>query len=134
MVRTELRVIYGDTDQMAVAYYGTYLRWLEAGRNELIRARGLTYRDFEERFRLRLPVTEVSVRYRSPARYDDVIGIETSLGEVRRASVSFEYRIVRGADLLASGSTVHACVDVQGRIARLPAELVTLLGGAPGRE
>lgn len=134
MVRTELRVIYGDTDQMAVAYYGTYLRWLEAGRNEFIRARGLTYRDFEERFRLRLPVTEVSVRYRSPARYDDVIGIETSLGEVRRASVSFEYRIVRGADLLASGSTVHACVDVQGRIARLPAELVTLLGGAPGKE
>ena len=100
MVRTELRVIYGDTDQMAVAYYGTYLRWMEAGRNEFIRAHGLTYRDFEERFQLRLPVTEASVSYKSPARYDDLIAVETSIDEVRRASVRFGYRILRGDELL----------------------------------
>jgi acyl-CoA thioester hydrolase len=132
VVRTELRVIYGDTDQMGVVYYGTYLRYLEAGRNEFIRARGLRYRDFEERFGLRLPVAEVGVSYRLPARYDDVIAVETSLGELRRASARFEYRILRGEELLATGHTVHACVDLDGRVRRLPDELLALLSGGAG--
>ncbi len=128
MVRTEIRVIYGDTDQMGVAYYANYLRWFEAGRNEWIRARGLTYREVEGRFRLMLPVTEAHVAYRAPARYDDVIAIETSLAEVRRASARFRYRIVRGDELLATGHTVHACVDLEGRVQRMPPELLQRLG------
>ncbi len=137
MVRTELRVIYGDTDQMGVVYYANYLRFMEAGRNEFIRAHGLRYRDFEERFSLRLPVADAAVSYKLPARYDDVIAVETTLSELKRASVRFSYRIVRGDALLATGETVHACVDLEGRIRRLPAELVALLGGgavAPGKE
>ena len=129
MVRTELRVIYGDTDQMGVVYYANYLRFFEAGRNEYIRAQGLRYRDFEERFGLRLPVAEASVSYRSPARYDDVVAVETSIAALRRASARFEYRIVRGDELLATGHTVHACVDLDGRIRRLPQELVERLAG-----
>src|SRR5512144_1043480 len=124
MVRTELRVIYGDTDQMGVAYYANYLRWFEAGRNEYIRARGLTYREVEERFRLMLPVAEAHVAYRSPARYDDLVAVETSVADVRRASVRFEYRIVRGAEVLATGHTVHACVGLDGRVQRMPPELL----------
>lgn len=137
MVSTAIRVIYGDTDQMGVVYYANYLRWFEAGRNELIRAAGLRYRDFEERFGLRLPVTEASVSYRLPARYDDLLAVETSVAEIRRASARFEYRILRGADLLATGHTVHACVDLEGRVTRLPRELLDRLSGggsgAPGR-
>ena len=79
MVATELRVIYGDTDQMGVVYYANYLRYFEAGRNEFIRAKGLRYRDFEATYSLRLPVTEASVRYQAPARYDDLLRLETSL-------------------------------------------------------
>jgi acyl-CoA thioester hydrolase len=131
VVRTELRVIYGDTDQMGVVYYANYLRFMEAGRNEFIRASGLRYRDFEERFSLRLPVADASVSYRLPARYDDLIAVETTLDELKRASVRFSYRIVRGGDLLATGATVHACVDLEGRIRRLPAELVALLQTTP---
>jgi acyl-CoA thioester hydrolase len=135
LVRTELRVIYGDTDQMGVVYYANYLRFMEAGRNEFIRAHGLRYRDFEERFGLRLPVADAAVSYKLPARYDDVIAVETSLAELKRASVRFAYRIVRGDELLATGETIHACVDLEGRIRRLPAELVALLGaGAAGKE
>jgi acyl-CoA thioester hydrolase len=130
VVRTELRVIYGDTDQMGVAYYANYLRWFEAGRNEYIRARGLTYREVEGTFRLMLPVVEAHVAYRSPARYDDVIAVETSVGEVRRASARFDYRIVRGEELLATGHTVHACVDLDGRVRRMPPELLARLGAA----
>ncbi len=131
MVRTELRVIYGDTDQMGVVYYANYLRFFEAGRNEFIRARGMRYRDFEERFGLRLPVAEAQVSYKAPARYDDLLVVETTLAEVRRASARFEYRIVREGEVLVTGETVHACVDLEGRVRRMPPELLERLGARP---
>lgn len=124
MVRTEIRVIYGDTDRMGVVYYANYLRYFEAGRTEFLRAKGLSYRDFEETARLLLPVVEAGVAYRLPARYDDLLAVETSLTEVRRASARFGYRVLRGVDLLATGHTVHACVDLEGKIRRMPADLL----------
>ncbi len=127
MVKTEIRVIYGDTDQMGVVYYANYLRYFEAARNEFIRAKGLRYRDFEAEHRLVLPVVEAAVQYRQPARYDDLVTVEISLAEARRASARFEYRILRGDELLATGHTVHACVGVDGRIQRLPRELLEKL-------
>ncbi len=128
MVRTQLRVIYGDTDQMGVVYYANYLRFFEAGRNEFIRAKGLRYRDFEARHRLMLPVVEAGVRYQVPARYDDLVSVETSLSETRRASARFDYRLVRDdGELLATGHTIHACVDLDGRIQRMPQELLDRL-------
>ena len=128
MVRTQVRVIYGDTDQMGVVYYANYLRYFEASRNEFIRAKGMRYRDFEVEYGLVLPVIEAHVSYKQPARYDDLLTIEISLAEVRRASARFEYRIVRddGA-LLATGHTVHACVDGEGRVKRMPKELLERL-------
>ncbi len=134
MVRTEIRVIYGDTDRMGVVYYANYLRYFEAGRNEYIRAKGLAYRDFEERFGLMLPVVEAGVSYRAPARYDDLLAVETSLGEVKRASARFAYRVVRGGEVLATGHTVHACVDLEGRVQRMPSALLDRLAGAAPRE
>ncbi len=124
MEATQLRVIYGDTDQMGIVYYGTYLRFFEAARNEFLRAKGLRYRDLEEKHRLLLPVTEAAVQYRRPARYDDLITVEIALAELGRASARFDYRIVRGDELLATGHTVHACVGPDGRIRRIPPELV----------
>jgi acyl-CoA thioester hydrolase len=129
MIRTEIRVIYGDTDQMGVVYYANYLRYFEAGRNELIRAKGLRYRDFEAAYQLRLPVAEAGVSYRLPARYDDLVSVETVLVEARRASARFEYRVFRGSELLATGFTVHACVDLEGRVQRMPRALVEQLRG-----
>lgn len=127
MERTELRVIYGDTDQMGVVYYGTYLRFFEAARNEFLRAKGLRYRDLEQEHRLLLPVTEAAIQYRKPARYDDLVTVEIALAEVRRASARFEYRILRGDDLLVTGHTVHACVGGDGRVQRLPRDVVERL-------
>ncbi len=128
MVTHRLRVIYGDTDQMGVVYYANYLRFFEAARNEFIRSKGLRYRDFEERFGLLLPVAEAGVSYKAPARYDDLIDVRISLGEARRASARFDYRITRddGA-LLCTGHTVHACVDRAGKPRRLPPELLEAL-------
>ena len=127
MVTTHIRVIYGDTDQMGVVYYANYLRYFEAGRNEFIRAKGLRYRDFEQELRLMLPVVEANVQYHKPARYDDLLTVEIALTEARRASARFGYRIVRDGEVLVTGHTVHACVDPEGRVQRMPRELLDRL-------
>jgi acyl-CoA thioester hydrolase len=132
MVRCELRVIYGDTDQMGVVYYANYLRWFEAGRTEFLRAKGLSYSAFESREKLILPVAEAGVKYLQPARYDDLVSVETSLVLARRASARFGYAVKRGDDLLATGFTVHACVDGSGRIRRLPDDFAARMKAGEG--
>jgi len=134
VVTTQLRVIYGDTDQMGVVYYANYLRFFEAGRNEFIRAKGLRYRDFEREHGLVLPVVEAAVQYRRPARYDDLVTIEIALAEARRATARFDYRVLREAELLATGHTIHACLDLEGRVRRLPAALLARLGAGEALE
>ncbi|MEO6163763.1 MAG: thioesterase family protein [Candidatus Binatia bacterium] len=118
---TSYRVIYGDTDQMGVVYYANYLRWFERGRSEFLRQIGLPYATIEAAG-LHFPVAEVTCRYAQSARYDDVIDIATTLVDLGRASLSFEYKISRQADQfpLASGSTKHACIDREGQLKRIP--------------
>ena len=128
-VRVDIRVIYGDTDQMGVVYYANYLRYFEAGRNEFLRAHGVRYRDFEQQHQVLLPVVEAQVSYKQPARYDDLVSVFTGLSRIGRASVRFEYRALRGDDLLATGHTVHACVSRAGQVVALPGSVVTLLRG-----
>jgi acyl-CoA thioester hydrolase len=129
---TSYRVIYGDTDQMGVVYYANFLRWFERGRSEFLRQIGLPYKTIEEQG-CHFPVTEVGCRYSQSARYDDVVIIETELVAFGRATLSFNYRILREADnvLLATGSTRHACVDSRGRVARFPTTLKNALKAAP---
>jgi acyl-CoA thioester hydrolase len=127
MVSTDIRVIYGDTDQMGVVYYANYLRFFEAGRNEFIRAKGMRYRDIEGEHGLRLPVVEAGVQYRLPARYDDLLSVETSLVETRKVSLRFGYRLLRDGELLATGHTVHACIDLTGKVQRMPAGVMERL-------
>jgi acyl-CoA thioester hydrolase len=126
------RVIYGDTDQMGVVYYGNYLRFFEIARNELLRLSGAGYRAFEETHRLMLPVVEAHVRYRRPARYDDELAIYAAITEVRGASARFAYeiRLLPDGEMLVDGSTIHACIDAEGRVARIPTELRRALGQA----
>jgi acyl-CoA thioester hydrolase len=126
------RVIYGDTDQMGFVYYGNYLRYFEIGRNEFLRQAGARYREFEETHGLMLPVVEAHVRYRRPARYDDELSIRAAIVDVRGASARFVYEIRRLPDdeQLVDGYTVHACIDGEGRVARLPSELRAALNGS----
>ena len=127
MVKTDIRIIYGDTDQMGVVYYGNYLRFFEAARNEWLRAKGARWREVEAEHSIYLPVAEAKVNYKRPAFYDDVIEVETRLGDLGRASLRFDYRILRGADLLALGHTVHACVSRAGDMQELPEPLLERL-------
>jgi acyl-CoA thioester hydrolase len=126
--RFVIRVRYGDTDQMGMAYHGNYLRWFEVGRTEMLRALGMSYREVEEAG-IRLPVVEARCRYVRPARYDDQVAVDTVLARVGRASLTFEYRVSReGTDeLLARGMTEHCFLDPAGRPVRPPAFFVALL-------
>ncbi len=128
---TTYRVIYGDTDQMGVVYYANYLRWFESGRSAFLRQIGLPYSLIEQQG-IHFPVSEVSCRYANPARYDDVVRIETQLTELGRASLSFVYRISRESnnDELATGSTKHACLDHAGKVTRIPAMLLDAVKAA----
>jgi acyl-CoA thioester hydrolase len=128
--RFVVRVRYADTDQMGMAYHGNYVTWFEVGRTEMLRAQGMSYREVEEAG-FRMPVLEVRCRYLKPARYDDELAIETSLAELGRASLRFEYRVVRRGDgeLLALGMTRHCFLDAAGRPVRPPAFFAALLEG-----
>ena len=127
MVKTDIRVIYGDTDQMGVVYYGNYLRYFEAARNEWLRAKGATYRDIEAGHDIYLPVSEAKLSYKRPARYDDVITVEARLGDLGRVSLRFDYRVVRGEEILALGHTTHVCVSRSGDIREFPEPLMAKL-------
>lgn len=125
--QTTYRVIYGDVDSMRVAYYANYLRWFEIGRTELIRNLGLPYAEIEAMGYL-LPVTEAYCKYVKSARYDETLSINSGVGFVRKASVRFDYRILNPEkDLLVQGYTVHACLDREGKLVRLPETLTSLL-------
>ena len=132
MHRFTLRVRYGDTDQMGMAYYGNYLRWFEIGRAEMMRALGTSYRAIEAAG-IRLPVVEVRCRYLKPARYDELLAIETGVIALGRASVRFGYRIVNEAsgERLAFGTTEHCFLGAGDRPVRAPDDVRALLERAP---
>jgi len=126
--KTKCRVIYGDTDKMGFVYHANYFRWFEAGRSELFRHLGLSYKAIETEG-VYLPVSEVHCKFISPSQYDDILVIETSLDTSVKASMKFDYRIFseNGKDILAEGYTKHAFVDSNGRLLRPPEFIIKII-------
>jgi acyl-CoA thioester hydrolase len=122
--RIETRVTYAETDAMGIVYYANYLRWFEMGRTELMRNLGISNWEMEKQGTY-LPVSEVFCKYLVSARYDDLLIIETFVDFLKRASIQFAYRILRKADgaELVTGTTLHAFVDREGKIVRVPSSL-----------
>lgn len=130
-VTISYRVPYADTDQMHVVYYANYLAFFERGRNELLRARGTTYRTLET-CGFGLPVAEAHVNYLAPATYDDLLEITSWSDGFKGVRLTIRCEIRRDGKLLAEGYTVHALVHLSTlRPVRPPPELRAALGG-PG--
>ena len=110
--RYRLRVQYIDTDQGGVVHHAAYLRFMEQARVELLRARGIDYRAFERRENKAIPVADVHVRYRLPCFFDDELEVETWVGVINRAKMRFDYRVLRGEELVATAEITCACVDM----------------------
>ena len=125
------RVSYGETDTMGVLYYAEYLHLFERSRSEFIRTFGMSYAEVEKRGIL-MPVREAQCRYRSPARFDELLWIRTGVSDWGRASMTFTYEIHNETKeiLLATGMTQHAFVSREGRPVKTPEWLKSLLTGS----
>ena len=124
ITETWVRVNYSETDQMGVVYHARYLVWLDVARTEHLRQRGMTYRDLEASG-LRLAVSEVSIRYRLPARYDDPIRVRCWIREAASRKVEFGYAVEHADDgrLLATAKTSLLALDRSMELTRVPPEL-----------
>lgn len=120
---TELRVRYAETDRMGVVYYANYLVWCEVGRVEFLRALGRSYAVLEAGG-VGLAVSEATVRYLSPARFDDLVRIETTITGVRSRAVTFDYLITNAESgtRLATAHTALVSIDTAGRLTAIPAD------------
>jgi acyl-CoA thioester hydrolase len=129
---TLVRVNYSETDQMGVVYHARYLVWLDIARTGHLRQSGMSYRDLEANG-LRLAVSEVTVRYRQPARYDDPIRIRCWVREAASRRVEFGYAVEHAEDgrVLATASTSLVALDTRMTLTRLPDRVRTALRPIP---
>ena len=125
---TTLRVRYGETDKMGIVYYGNYATYLEQGRTEWLRDIGFSYKWMEDNG-IHLPVVELSVKYKAPARYDDVLTVTTTLKKIPTYSIDFTYEIHnQEGQLLITGETSLVFVNsITNKLQRAPNYLLEKL-------
>jgi acyl-CoA thioester hydrolase len=124
----EVRIYYEDTDAGGVVYHANYLRYMERGRTEFLRERGLSVQAMHDEGII-FPVVAMELNYRSPARLDDLLEVETSILAVKNSSFVAGQKVLRKADgrLLVEARVTLACVGAGMRARRLPPELRELL-------
>lgn len=129
----QIRIRYGETDQMGHAYYANYLYWFEQARGAWCRDRGFTYKQLEEMGYL-LPVVEAHVRYKGEIRYDDLITIHVELSETKRAAMRFEYQILNEeGKLVTEGYTWHVLMGSERRAITIPPPIREMLERDPDK-
>jgi acyl-CoA thioester hydrolase len=131
--RQRVRVRFGETDLMGIVHHAQYLLYFEAGRVEYLRRRGVRYGVWATRG-LHLPVIAAELRYKRTARFDDVLIVESRLGELGRVKLRFDYRLLReladgGEELVTEGSTTLACVGDDHAPKRIPLDVVDVVRG-----
>src|SRR6266404_3608556 len=114
-----IRVRYAETDRMGLLHHANYLVYFEQGRTELLRSQGIAYRDLEDQGYL-LVLTRIQVRYRSPAHYDDLLTLRTSVVRTTLVKIEHRYELLRDGVLLAEGESTLGCVDREGKVQGLP--------------
>jgi acyl-CoA thioester hydrolase len=118
----QIRVRYAETDRMGLLHHANYLVYFEQGRTELLRNQGFTYRDIEDQG-FYLVLTKIQVRYKSPAYYDDLLTLRTTVVRTTLVKIEHKYELLRDGILLAEGETTLGCVDGQGKVQPLPESL-----------
>jgi acyl-CoA thioester hydrolase len=115
----QIRVRYAETDRMGLLHHANYLVYFEQGRTELLRQSGRSYKELEDAG-VFLVLAKVEVRYRLPARYDDLLTLRTIVTRTTPVRIEHRYEVLRGPQLLAEGSSTLACVDRDGKLQALP--------------
>jgi acyl-CoA thioester hydrolase len=114
-----IRVRYAETDRMGILHHANYFVYFEMGRTELLRAKGLSYREFEDAGHF-LVIIEVGCKFKRPAYYDDLLTLRTTLAKVTHVKIVLQYQLLRDGVLLAEGHSTLACVDREGKPRPLP--------------
>ena len=123
---TSIRVRYAETDAMGIVHHSVYPIWMELGRSDFLRELGQSYAEWE-RQGVMMSVAELQVRFRSPARYDEVVEVRTRLVEANRRKITVAYAISREGTRLVEGRTVHIVTGPDGRARTLPEEMLHLV-------
>lgn len=126
--RFALRVYFEDTDLSGIVYHANYLRYMERARSDLLRRAGIDQRAHQEAGGGAYAVTALAIRYRAPARLDDVLVVHTTLQQVRAASVDIQQRVMRGHEILTEAEVTAALVGPTGRPMRQPREWIDAFG------
>jgi acyl-CoA thioester hydrolase len=126
---TSIRVRYAETDAMGIVHHAVYPVWMELGRSDLLRDLGHSYAEWEKRG-VMMSVAELHVKYRTPARYDELVEVRTRLKEAGRRRVIFAYAILREGIRLAEGESVHVVTGPDGRACVMPDDLLQLISRA----
>jgi acyl-CoA thioester hydrolase len=128
----EHRVNYSETDQMGFVYHANYLVWLDMARTEHLRRTGVTYKAMEEQG-VFLAVTEAQIRYRQPARYDDLVRIRCWVRDVASRRVIFGYAVERTVtdELLATAETALIALNRRHALARIPEHVIAQMHSTP---
>ena len=125
----QFRVRYGETDQMGFVYYGNYAQYYEIGRVEMLRSLGITYKNLEEDYGTFMPVLHLECRYVRPARYDDLLTIETTLRKLPSKDIIFNMEIRNEAGKIVNGGRVRLCFldRYTEKVVNAPAVLLDVL-------
>jgi len=123
---TRIRVRYAETDAMGIVHHATYPVWMELGRSDFLRELGQSYGEWEAQG-VFMPLAELHVRYRQPARYDELVDVFTRVQEAGRRKLVFAYRVLRGGTRLAEATTVHVVTGAHGRSQPMPEHLWRVL-------
>ena len=126
--KISFRVRYGETDQMGVVYHGNYAQYLEIGRVEWLRDKGISYKKLEESGVI-LPVISLQINFKKSAVYDDLITVETMLKKTPSVRIEFDYKIFNeNNELLIEANTVLAFLDKKkNRPIKCPEDLLERL-------
>lgn len=106
---TQIRVRYGETDQMGYLYYGNYAQYFEVGRVELMRSLGVSYKELEEKHGIWLPVVSLDMRFVRPAYYDDLLTVRSTLRELPDTHIVFHVEVFNDKNKLVNGGRVRLC-------------------------
>ena len=117
----QIRVRYGETDQMGYLYYGNYAQYFEVGRVELIRSLGLTYKELEEVHGIWLPVVSLEMRFVRPAYYDELLTVRSELRELPDEHITFHVEVFNERKKLVNAGRVRLCFFDSGTRKVVPA-------------
>ncbi len=130
--RFPLRVYYEDTDLAGIVYYANYLRFIERGRSEYVRALGIDQVELKEGRGLVFAVRRVEADYLSPARFDDRLEVLTAIGQIGGARLVMAQRVMRGEEILFTAQVTLVLMSLEGRPVRIPADIRARLEEAGG--